>query len=226
MRKVFLISVVFLTVLTQGCSNFFESAASSVLTSIYDPYTVKSNVDSAIYNEKINSLGIIIYENEIFGWKFLDSSQIASIENSVKKNIYLTNPYLRVEYSAIKDAVEKNNLKKEYEEFLDNYDDEDEINYKFIKQLGDMADVDCLLVIEIRGILMTPQTYSYVNDELETKPGSTDVNIYSYMYSTNTGKFLWSASVYEEIAHEVYKPDLANELVIPTMDRLFEKFPL
>jgi hypothetical protein len=226
MRRVFLISAVILTVFTQGCSNFFESAASSVLTSIYDPYAVKSNVDSAMCNEQINSLGIIIYENEIFGWKYLDSSQIASIENSVKKSIYLSNPYLRVEYSAIKDAVEKNNLKKEYEEFLDNYDDEDEIDYKFIKQLGDMADMDCLLVIEIRGITMTPQTYSYINDELETKPGSTDVNIYTYMYFTRTGKLLWNASVYEEIAYEVYKQDLASELVIPTMDRLFEKFPL
>jgi hypothetical protein len=154
MRRVFLISAIILTALIQGCSNFFESAVSSVLTSIYNPYAVKSNVDSAIYNEQINSLGIILYENEIFGWKFLDSSQIASIENSIKKNIYLDNPYLRVEYSAIKDAVEKYNLKKEYEEFLDNYDDEDEINYKFIKQLGDMADIDCLLVIEIRDILM------------------------------------------------------------------------
>jgi hypothetical protein len=226
MRRVFLISVIILTALTQGCSNFFESAASSVLTSIYDPYEVKSNVDSAIYNEQINSLGIIIYENEIFGWKFLDSSQIASIENSVKKNISLDNPYLRVEYSAIKDAVEKYNLKNEYEEFLDNYDDEDEINYKFIKQLGYMADIDCLLVIEIRGITIFPQTYSYVNDESETQPGSTDINIYSKMYSTSTGKLLWNASVYEEIAHEVYKPDLSYELVIPTMDRLFEKFPL
>lgn len=226
MRRVFLISAIILTALTQGCSNFFESAVSSVLTSIYDPYAVKSNVDSAIYNEQINSLGIIIYENEIFGWKFLDSSQIASIENSIKKNIYLDNPYLRVEYSAIKDAVEKYNLKNEYEEFLDNNDDEDEINYKFIKQLGDMADIDCLLVIEIRGILMTPQTYSYVNDELETMPGSTDTNIYTYLYSTSTGKLLWNASVYEEIAYEVNKPELASELVIPTIDRLFEKFPL
>jgi hypothetical protein len=226
MRRVFLISAIILTALIQGCSNFFESAVSSVLTSIYNPYAVKSNVDSAICNEQINSLGIILYENEIFGWKFLDSSQIASIENSIKKNIYLDNPYLRVEYSAIKDAVEKYNLKKEYEEFLDNYDDEDEINYKFIKQLGDMADIDCLLVIEIRGILMTPQTYSYVNDELETMPGSTDTNIYTYMYSTSTVKLLWNASVYEEIAYEVNKPELASELVIPTMDRLFEKFPL
>ena len=226
MRRVFLISAAILTGLTQGCSNFFESAVSSVLTSIYDPYAVESNIDSAIYNEPINSLGIIIYENEIFGWKFLDSLQMASIENSIKKNIYLVNLYLRVEYSAIKDAVEKYNLKKEYEEFLDNYDDEDEINYKFIKQLGDMADIDCLLIIEIRGITIFPQTYSYINDELETKPGSTDVNIYTYMYFTRTGKLLWNASVYEEIAYEVYKSELANELVIPTMDRLFEKFPL
>jgi hypothetical protein len=226
MRRVFLISAIILTALTQGCSNFFESAVSSVLTSIYDPYAVKSNVDSAIYNEQINSLGIIIYENEIFGWKFLDSSQIVSIENSIKENIYLDNPYLKIEYSAIKDAVEKYNLKNEYEEFLDNYNDEDEINYKFIKQLGDMTDIDCLLVIEIRGILMTPQTYSYINDELETMPGSTDTNIYTYMYSTSTGKLLWNASVYEEIAHEVNKPELASELVIPTMDRLFENFPL
>jgi len=226
MRRVFLISAIILTALTQGCSNFFESAVSSVLTSIYDPYAVKSNVDSAIYNEQINSLGIIIYENEIFGWKFLDSSQIVSIENSIKENIYLDNPYLKIEYSAIKDAVEKYNLKNEYEEFLDNYNDEDEINYKFIKQLGDMTDIDCLLVIEIRGILMTPQTYSYINDELETMPGSTDTNIYTYMYSTSTGKLLWNASVYEEIAYEVNKPELASELVIPTMDRLFENFPL
>jgi ABC-type uncharacterized transport system permease subunit len=57
-------------------------------------------------------------------------------------------------------------------------------------------------------------------------PGSTDTNIYTYMYSTSTVKLLWNASVYEEIAYEVNKPELASELVIPTMDRLFEKFPL
>lgn len=232
-RLSLIVLAIILTFYIQGCRNCFESVSMSIGESIgsyigeelFHPYEVKSSVDSAIFAQQINSIGLIIYENPFILWpELLDSVQMAGIEKSIIENINVFNPFLRVEYSAVKDAVDKYNLKKEYEELSKNCDDEEEIDYKFINKIEELVDVDCILIVEIQDIVIVPANYDYSSGE--TQPAYSRVNNYVYLYSSSSEKLLWEASVYEKLDYEVYKVNVANELIIPALDRIFEKFPL
>ncbi len=232
-RLTLIFLAIILTFCIQGCrycfesvtSSFLESLTSSIVDDIFNPYEVESSVDSTLFAEQINSIGLIIYENALLPWQeYLDSEQKVAIEKSTIDNINLFSPYLRIECSAIKDAVNQNGLKNEYEKLLKDCDDQEEIDYKFIKKIENLVDVDCILIVEIQNIAIVPEYYSYAYDK--TYPAHTAVNNYVYLYSSSSEKLLWEASVYEKVDYEVYKDNLARELVIPALDRIFEKFPL
>lgn len=234
MKRLSLIVLVnILTFCIQGCRNCFESVSSSIGESIgsyigeeiFHPYEVESSVDSKLFAEQINSIGLIIYENPYFLWpELLDSVQRAGIEKNIIESINSFSPYLRIECSAIKDAVNENGLKYEYEKLLKDCDDEIEIDYKFINKIENLVDVDCILIVEVQDILIVPANYNYSSGE--TQPAYSRVNNYVYLYSSSSEKLLWEASVYEKVDYEVYKDNLARELIIPAFDRIFEKFPL
>jgi hypothetical protein len=202
-----------------------ESIGSYISEELFHPFEVKTSLDSAIFAEQINSLGLIIYENAFLSWQeYLDSKQKIEIEKSIIENINIFNPYLRIEYSDIKNVVYQNGLMDEYEKLLKDCDDEEEIDYKFVKKIEDLVDVDCILIVEIQNITIVPEYYSSAYDEV--RPAYSYVNNYVYLYSSSSEKLLWEASVYEEVDYEVYKDNVARELIIPALDRIFEKFPL
>ena len=234
MKKLSLIVLaIILTFYIQGCKNCFESVSMSIGESIgsyigeelFHPSEVKTSIDSAIFAEQINSIGLIIFENAFLPWQeYLDSKQKIEIEKSIIENINIFDPYLRIECSDIKNAVNQNGLMEEYEKFLKDCDDEEEIDYKFVKKIEDFVDVDCILIVEIQNITIVSEYYSYAYDEL--RPAYSYVNNYVYLYSSSSEKLLWRASVYEEVNYEVYKDNVASELIIPALAQILEKFPL
>jgi len=202
-----------------------ESIGSYIGEELFHPFEVKTSVDSAIFAEQIKSIGLIIFENAFLPWQeYLDSIQKVEIEKSIIENINFFNPYLRIECSDIKNSVNQNGLMDEYEKLLKDCDDEEEIDYKFVKKIEDFVDVDCILIVEIQNITIVPEYYSSAYDEV--RPAYSHVNNYVYLYSSSSEKLLWEASVYEEVDYEVYKENLARELIMPALDRIFEKFPL
>lgn len=234
MKRISLIILaIIITFYIQGCKNCFESVSMSIGESIgsnigeelFHPFEVKTSIDSAIFAEQINSIGLIIFENAFLPWQeYLDSKQNLEIEKSIIENINVFNPYLRIECSDIKNAVNQNGLMGEYEKLLKDCDDEEEIDYKFVKKIEDLVEVNCILITEIQNITIMPEINDYVNNE--TKPAYTYANVYVYLYSSSSEKLLWVASVYQEVDYEVYKENLASELIIPALDKIFDKFPL
>lgn len=227
MKTVSLVLMILLMLYGNGCRSFFEPALSSclgssfsvILYSIYDPYKVESFVDSSITREQVNSIAFGIKEKELFGLEFLDSVRLTEISQSIEKNIYENNPYI-LTVPMSRDYIKSRNLNDRWYELLDKYDSVKDS--ELVKILSEMSNADCFIILEVSYITRKENLPNSENPIDETS----SVNLRIHMFSGLTGKLIWKASVCEETEGVVPNENLSNDLIIPAVERVFEKFPL